>query len=80
MNENKVEIRERDIYWDSLKYLLIVFVVWGHFTEINNPVGSINRVIFNFIYLFHMPLFVFVSGRFSHLKDKTNIAKALLNF
>lgn len=29
-----------------------------------------NQAMYNFIYLFHMPLFVFISGHFSHIKNK----------
>jgi len=70
--------RPRDIYWDTLKFLLIFLVVWGHFTEVSNPVPSLNRAIFNFIYLFHMPLFVFVSGRFSHVSDRAKYLRGIL--
>lgn len=75
MSQERVVCKKRDVYWDSLKFFLIALVVIGHFTELNNPVGSINRVIFNFIYLFHMPLFVFVSGRFSHMKNNKKISQ-----
>ncbi len=77
MEVNK-ESLERDVYWDSLKFLLIGFVVFGHFLQINNPIESIERVIFNFIYLFHMPLFVFVSGRFSHISNREKYRKRII--
>ena len=51
--------------WDNLKFLLILCVVIGHFLssfEENNPYAQ--RLIF-FIYIFHMPAFVFVSGLFA---------------
>lgn len=34
------------------------------------PSGGINRALHNFINTFHMPLFIFVSGMFSHIKDR----------
>ena len=37
-------------------------------TCVNN--SPFNQAMYNFIYLFHMPLFVFISGHFSHIKDK----------
>lgn len=61
---------ERDKYWDTLKFALIFLVVYGH--VIGNIVidTCFTRAMFNFIYTFHMPLFIFVSGRFSHYTDK----------
>lgn len=78
MNVYSATTVNRESYWDSLKFFLILCVVFGHFLELNNPVGTINRSIFNFIYLFHMPLFVFVSGRFSQMRDKTKYRKSFL--
>lgn len=51
--------------FDVLKGLLIILVVIGHFMH---PVHNDNPVMsagFDVIYLFHMPLFVFVSGLFA---------------
>lgn len=63
--------QERDKYWDCLKFALIFLVVYGHTIEIGNiSDGSFNRGMYNSIFLFHMPLFVFVSGRFSHISDR----------
>lgn len=61
---------ERNPFWDSLKYLLIFIVVYGHMIETCVENSRFNQTIYNFIYLFHMPLFVFISGRFSHIKDR----------
>ena len=47
--------------WDILKFVLIFFVVLGHICEQYSGM----RGIFIFIYSFHMPLFIFVSGLFS---------------
>ena len=53
----------RDYYFDNLKAVLIFLVVLGHM------VRRIRTDLFfevrDFIYLFHMPLFIFVSGYFS---------------
>lgn len=78
MDQNKSLGNGRDLYWDSLKFILIFLVVLGHTLEINIPDGSVNRAIYNTIYLFHMPLFVFVSGRFSHIKDRDKYKKGIL--
>ena len=55
----------RDAYFDSLKGLLIVSVVIGHVVA---PLVGDNKAMIateDWIYSFHMPLFVFVSGYFS---------------
>lgn len=59
MEENK-----RSLFWDNFKGILIVFVVLGHLLENFFEVPKL-KDIYLFIYLFHMPLFVFVSGFFS---------------
>ena len=69
---------ERDLYWDSLKCVLIFFVVYGHIIEVDYPIGSFNRAMYNLIYMFHMPLFIFISGRFSHIADRLKYKRNLL--
>ncbi|MCM1564436.1 MAG: acyltransferase family protein [Dehalobacter sp.] len=57
-------MNQRDPYFDNLKFMLIVLVVVGHIIEplIYIPVF---KSIYAFIYSFHMPLFVFISGYFA---------------
>lgn len=74
----KRETIERDAYWDSLKFVLIFLVVLGHVLEINYPEGSLNRGLYNFIYMYHMPLFVFVSGYFSKIRNKDKYKKGII--
>lgn len=45
-------------YIDRLKGLAIILVVMGHIFGFNQPEDGINT----FIYTFHMPLFMFLSG------------------
>lgn len=68
----------RDNFWDSLKFLLIFLVVYGHMIETYSFEGSFNQAMYNFIYVFHMPLFIFISGRFSHVKDRVKYRKSLV--
>lgn len=63
--------KTRDTYWDSLKFVLIFLVVLGHMIEPYITSSKVILTMYNFIYLFHMPLFVFVSGRFSVMKERT---------
>lgn len=59
----------RNHYFDNVKTMLIVLVVFGHLIE---PLAIIEDVkipfftgLYMFIYSFHMPVFAFVSGFFS---------------
>lgn len=61
-------------YWDNIKGLLIILVVAGHLIEAL-PQGQ-SSLIYKFIYLFHMPLFVFVSGYMA----KFNLKKLIKSF
>ncbi len=60
----------RDVYLDNVKGVLIILVVIGHiaipFMDNINPA----KCMYNFIYLFHMPMFMMISGYLSH-SDKT---------
>lgn len=62
----------RDAFFDNAKAILITLVVIGH--VLNMYVGYIDRVSGNgliiedvrqFMYLFHMPMFLFISGLFA---------------
>lgn len=56
---------ERIALFDNIKGILIILVVLGH---IAHPIHNENPVlsaVFDIIYLFHMPLFVFMSGLFA---------------
>ncbi|MCR5466051.1 MAG: CapA family protein [Lachnospiraceae bacterium] len=58
------EVKERVAYWDNLKGLLIFLVVFGHLMyDMQGAYPLISRTT-KFIYVFHMPAFVFVSGFF----------------
>ena len=59
----EIMIKNRCTYLCNLKLLLIVLVVLGHSLEQIQAQGSI---VYRIIYLFHMPLFAFVTGL--HLK------------
>lgn len=57
--------KERNILMDNLKGFLMICVVLGHFCEqynLSHP--NLDYAIF-FIYLFHMPCFIYISGYFS---------------
>lgn len=51
--------------WDNVKALLIFLVVMGHVFDYYTREEPAARSVFIFIYMFHMPLFLFVSGLFN---------------
>ncbi|MGL5675280.1 MAG: acyltransferase family protein [Cellulosilyticaceae bacterium] len=61
---------ERNHLLDNLKGLLIFLVVFGHSLESFKDDSIIIHTLYAFIYLFHMPAFVFISGYLSKNVDK----------
>lgn len=56
---------QRDYYFDNGKFLLIFFVVFGHFIRSFIDESLLSRALYNTIYTFHMPAFVLISGYFA---------------
>ena len=75
-------MKERVSYFDNLKFLLIFLVFLGHF--ISPLKGDVPYVswLYGFIYLFHMPIFIFVTGYFSKslVKDGKLVKTKFLNY
>lgn len=59
----------RDVRIDSVKYCLIVLVIVGHVFGHPPFITPAECVVRDWIYMFHMPLFIFISGYFSRKKD-----------
>ncbi|NJP53306.1 acyltransferase family protein [Streptomyces sp. SBST2-5] len=61
--------KQRDAFFDNAKYLAIVLVgvghAWGQILDDNPAVEALYR----FIYTFHMPAFIIISGYFSRSFD-----------
>lgn len=55
--------QERVALWDNLKFILILFVVIGHFVDMYIKAPTFQS-IFIFIYAVHMPLFILIAGFF----------------
>jgi len=62
MKDNRIAL------WDNLRFFLVVLVVIGHFAE-NTVSSHLVRTVFLFIYSFHMPAFIFISGLFHKNKN-----------
>ena len=57
---------QRLAYWDNIKMLLIFLVVLGHAIAYAQWAGDTGLLcVYNCIFSFHMPVFVFISGYFS---------------
>ena len=57
-------MKERVALWDNYKFILILLVVLGHFIDVIISYTTTEKALFFFIYTFHMPMFLFVSGVF----------------
>lgn len=55
----------RDPWLDNIKWVLITFVVIGHFWSMLPPDSAIQRQAYDFLYYWHMPAFVLLSGYLS---------------
>lgn len=73
--------KKRLIYMDNFKGILIFLVVFAHFFYGYFNCGDIVKDIVTIIYLFHMPLFMFVSGYLSSKSpSKDSFYKLLLYY
>jgi fucose 4-O-acetylase-like acetyltransferase len=63
-------IKQRDPRADALKGFAILLVVVGHSIQEPYHYGLSHNLVFRFIYSFHMPLFMFVSGYVAALSTK----------
>ncbi len=73
---------KRIYYFDNVKSLLIFFVVIGHFAETAYSLSDTYKSMFIWLYLFHMPLFIFISGFFSKnlVKSKERVLRKSFEF
>ena len=56
--------RKRDFYFDNVKFVMIVCVILGH-TLAHLGRTRLGVAVDSWLYFFHMPVFIFVSGYFS---------------
>ncbi len=69
-------MHDRDYRIDNLRCLLIVLVVFCHLLVVMST-GPLTGVLYQVIYVFHMPVFVFVTGYFARWRPQ-RIACGLL--
>ena len=78
----KDKIKKRNESIDYLKGVLIFYVVYGHCLYwMGEGIEKPYTIIVKFIYSFHMPLFIFISGYFfSSIKNKDIIGNIIKKF
>lgn len=59
-------MKTREYQYDNLRFLLIALVVLGHLLEIAGGIPG-RKILYDVIYSFHMPAFLFLSGMFARL-------------
>ena len=63
--------RKRDYYFDKVKFVMIVCVILGH-TLAHLGRTRLGVALDSWLYFFHMPVFIFVSGYFPSAVKRGN--------
>jgi len=63
-------MRARDGRIDSIKGFLIILVIMGHVITAVDNINIVNHGMMGLIYIFHMPLFILISGYFTKHPDQ----------
>ena len=74
--EKENALAHRDFYLDNTKFFLIIMVIWSHVLS-NLCGGRICHRVDSFLYFFHMPLFIFISGYFTKVNDPAGFWKSI---
>ncbi|MGG7222123.1 acyltransferase family protein [Bacillus sp. ATD] len=69
--------KSRDSYFDNAKFLLIFLVVFGHILRSFINDNHFMLYLYKFIYTFHMPAFILVSGYFAKGFKRAGYVKKL---
>lgn len=71
--------REREYLFDNIRFFMIFFVVFAHLLEPELGDGTVTAV-YNVIYSFHMPVFIFVMGFFAKFSPAKIFRSILLPY
>lgn len=69
--------KTRDSYFDNLRGFLIICVIIGNSLEYINPTSINPHYFILCLYMFHMPLFTFISGYFCKKSKRTTKEKVI---
>ena len=73
-------MKTRDYFFDNAKGILIFLVVFGHLLSPYKHDYEFVKIIYDFIYVFHMPFFILISGFFVKNNLKKEIQFLLVYF
>ncbi|WP_242698346.1 acyltransferase family protein [Bacillus sp. SD088] len=59
------DMANRDSYFDNARFILIFLVVFGHLIQSYVDANTFVATLYKFIYAFHMPAFILISGYFA---------------
>ncbi|MBF2685556.1 acyltransferase family protein [Listeria welshimeri] len=69
---------KRESYFDNAKFILIFLVVFGHFLQTFIAEYASVRILYIYIYTFHMPAFILISGFFAKSFGKPGYLKKMM--
>lgn len=75
--------KQRDYLMDNIKALLLFLVAFGHTLDVYKGDGGTELYLMKYIYLFHMPMFAFITGYFTKDLDKARnnaVQKSLIPY
>jgi fucose 4-O-acetylase-like acetyltransferase len=70
-------MKTRNAYYDNAKFLLVFFVVFGHFIQSYIQQDQLINTLYTTIYTFHMPAFILISGFFAKGVHKEGYLKKI---
>lgn len=74
--QNSIPASGRDHQFDNIRLILIFFVIFGHLIEYFAADG----ILYRWIYSFHMPVFIFISGYFAKFNPKKIVCNILVPY
>lgn len=67
---NTMQEKSRDYLFDNMRAIMIILVVWGHLLTSLISEYDIIKIIYYYLFFFHMPALTFISGYFSKNIEK----------
>lgn len=77
MNDTNIS-KIRNYKFDNLKFFLMFLVLFGHSLELFK--GDERKLIYQIIYIFHMPAFIFITGYFAKFQPKKIVQRYVITY
>lgn len=71
-------MNRRNYKFDNIKFLLMFLVLFGHSLELFK--GDERKLIYQIIYVFHMPAFIFITGYFAKFQPKKILQRYVITY